>query len=146
MTRPTRTPKRFAQKHGAGAPLSPALRDIVVHKADGGRLSCAVAFKIAIAHHLSPIEVGRAADLLELRLVKCQLGLFGYGPGKNVLTPVRSVPEPLKKAIFQGITDGRLPCKRAWEIAKAHDLHKFKIAAACNALDVKIGPCQLGAF
>ena len=41
-----------------------------------GRLSCAVAFKIAKELKVSPREVGETADKLRIRIAKCQLGCF----------------------------------------------------------------------
>ena len=50
-------------------------------KMKNNRISCAGAHKIASVLHAAPAEVGRTIDLLEARIVKCQLGLFGYAPG-----------------------------------------------------------------
>jgi hypothetical protein len=49
-------------------------------------------------------------------------------------------------AINASLIDGRLPCLAAWEIAKRFGVAKAMISAACEAMKVKISPCQLGAF
>jgi hypothetical protein len=90
--------------------------------------------------------VGKTADLMEYRLVKCQLGLFGYKPGSDILTPATPENPAVVEAIRNGLVDGRLPCKTAWKIAADHDVRKMTVSAACEALGIKIKPCQLGAF
>ncbi|MFZ0243520.1 MAG: hypothetical protein WAL90_17915 [Desulfobacterales bacterium] len=113
-------------------------------KKDG--LACAVAFDIARQLGCAPALVGRTADLMKVRLVKCQLGLFGYLPQKKIVEP-RLPPEPtLGEAIRGGRVDGRLPCETAWQIAAQFGVPKMTVSCACEALGVKIKPCQLGAF
>ena len=41
-----------------------------------GRLPCPVAFKIAKELKVSPLEVGKTADKLSIKLCNCQLGCF----------------------------------------------------------------------
>ena len=48
-----------------------------------GELPCALAFDIAGKNNVAPKEVGVALDVLNIRLTKCQLGLFGYQPKKK---------------------------------------------------------------
>lgn len=138
--------KHYAKKHGPGATVDKAVGKAILKRAVKSTLPCAVAFDVASDLQVPPVVIGRTADLLELRLVKCQLGLFGYGPEKAKLKPSASVPEEIEKAILEGVTEGRLPCEKAWAIAETFKVHKLKISAACNLLEVKIGPCQLGAF
>ena len=136
----------YGQKHAPGTVADPVIRDALLRSAIRGTLACAVAFDVAKQLGVTPEDIGRTADLMELRLLKCQLGLFGYGPTKTIVKPAVSVPPALEKAIRQALVNDRLPCKRAWEIAEALGIHKMKISAACNALGIKIRPCQLGAF
>jgi hypothetical protein len=110
------------------------------------QLPCAVAFDIAEALGVSPEEIGRAADRLAVRLTKCQLGLFGYSPQKRIVKASTMVDPEVKKAILDALQGGRLPCIEAWRIAGSFGHHKLKIAGFCDGLNVKIGPCQLGAF
>ena len=126
--------------------VDPMLRDALLKRAPGGKLPCAVAFDIGKQLGVSPDAIGLAADLLELRLVKCQLGLFGYHPKKSIVKPAGSVAHELEKAIEASLVNGRLPCRSAWEIAKKFGIHKIKVSAACDAMKIKIRPCQLGAF
>ncbi len=136
----------FARKHGNGAVPDPVIRDTILQRAVKAELSCAVAFEVTKQLGITPEAIGRTADLMELRLVKCQLGLFGYRPKKSIVKPATSVAPALEKAIFEALVNDRLACESAWQIAEEFEIHKMKISAACDALKVKIRPCQLGAF
>lgn len=131
---------------GPDTVVDPLLRDALLKRAAGGNLPCAVAFDIAKQLGVLPDAIGLAADLLELRLVKCQLGLFGYRPKKSIVKPAASVAPELEKAILASLVNDRLPCRSAWDIAKELKIHKMKVSAACDAMKIKIRPCQLGAF
>jgi len=138
--------KHYAKKHGPGAVVDPVLRDALLKNTAKGKLACKVAFDVANRLGVLPDAVGLAADILELRLVKCQLGLFDHPPKKRIVTPVESVAPQLKKAIFTGLVNERLPCQTAWEITKHLGIHKVEVGAACDAMGIKINKCQLGAF
>jgi len=109
-------------------------------------LPCAVAFEIAGRRGVRPDEVGAAADRLNIRLTKCQLGLFGYTPAKKIVEPAAVVEPEFEQAIRSKLTGGRLACRDAWELAQTFQRPKLAVSAACEALGVKIKPCQLGAF
>ncbi|MGB5420578.1 MAG: hypothetical protein WBN03_00360 [Desulfobacterales bacterium] len=109
-------------------------------------LACAVAFDIAGKLGCTPAEVGRTADLLHVRLVKCQLGLFGYKPQKKIVDSRMPQEPALGDAIRDELVDDRLPCKTAWRIAAQFGVPKMSVSSACEALGIKIKPCQLGAF
>jgi len=134
------------RRHGPGAVVDPVLRDALLNRASEGELPCAVAFEVAKELGMLPESVGEAADLLELRLVKCQLGLFGYRPEKSIVKPAASVSPELEKAILAGLVNDRLPCKTAWDIANEFRIRKMKVSGACDAMGIKIKPCRLGAF
>jgi hypothetical protein len=109
-------------------------------------LACAVAFDIAGKLGCTPAEVGRTADLLHISLVKCQLGLFGYKPQKKIVDSRMPKEPALGDALRDGLVDDRLPCKTAWRIAAQFGVPKMTVSSACEALGIKIKPCQLGAF
>ena len=136
----------YSRKHGPDAAVDDVLKHALLRRASKGELPCAVAFEVAEELAVSPDSVGRVADLLELRLVKCQLGLFGYRPEKSIVKPAASVSTELEKAILTTLINDRLPCHTAWEIARKLGLEKTAVSAACDALGIKIKPCQLGAF
>jgi hypothetical protein len=92
-------------------------------------------------------EIGVVLDILEVPLTKCQLGLFGYENPKKIVTPALSVEKEMEAAIKKGLLkNGRLSCEAAWKIAAALALPKIQVSSACEALKIKIKPCQLGAF
>lgn len=136
----------YAGKHGPGDSVDPVLKKALLRRASEGEVACAVAFEVAKELGVLPAAVGRAADLMELRIVKCQLGLFGYLPEKSIIKPAASVSPDLEKAIIAGLVNDRLPCQTAWDIAHQLGIQKMKVSAACDAMGIKIKPCQLGAF
>ncbi|MFW5936517.1 MAG: hypothetical protein ACOCS6_00515 [Desulfosalsimonas sp.] len=124
----------------------PRIRQRMAERAPDGELPCAVAFALAEELGTSPATIGAWADELQIRLVKCQLGLFGYAPEKKIVKPRKSVSDELRQAIAGRLEDGRLPCRAAFAVAGLLGIRKMDVSGACEALDVKIKPCQLGAF
>lgn len=111
-----------------------------------GKLPCAVAFALAEELGVSPATIGAYADTMDIRLEKCQLGLFGYEPEKKIVKPRETVSGELRAAVAERLADGRLPCKEAFAIADRFGVRKMDISGACETLGIKIKPCQLGAF
>ena len=138
--------KKFAQKHESRTPMNEKIKDHINRRAKGNELPCAVAFKIAAELNVSPVEVGKTADLLEIMLVKCQLGLFGYTPQKKIVKPKAAENPDLESAIRDAWVDGKLSCEDAWEIARRFDVSKMIVSSICEQLKIKVKPCQLGAF
>jgi hypothetical protein len=136
----------YAKKHPSDKTVNKEVAEALKKRTVNGQLACAVAFDIAADLGASPGEVGYTLDMLEIRLIKCQLGLFGYGPGKKSVQPLENLPESLEKAIRSGLSDGTLPCATAWKVAEKLGVGKRDVSAACDTLGVKIRPCQLGAF
>ncbi len=138
--------KKFADKHATDAQIDERIKTALAQQTKNNEVPCAEAFTIAETLQVSPSEVGRTADLLEMELVKCQLGLFGYKPDKKIVKPKAPEAPGLEKAIRDALIDGKLPCRKAWDIARSQDLSKMTISAVCEHLKIKIKPCQLGAF
>lgn len=136
----------YARKHGPDAVADPVIREALLKRAVDGKLPCAVAFDVVKRLGVTSAAVGRTADLMELRLVKCQLGLFGHARPKGLVKPAASVTPVLEKAIRRALVNDWLPCDIAWKIAETFRIHKMEVGAACDALGIKIRPCQLGAF
>ncbi|UCD72142.1 MAG: hypothetical protein JSW70_03865 [Syntrophobacterales bacterium] len=137
----------YAGKHGAQKQLDQAIADAIRKRSVKGKLSCAAAFHIAEEVSVEPSEVGRTLDLLEVKIIKCQLGLFGHERGKHLIVKAaEAVPPALERALRASLVDERLPCATAWEIAKRFDLPKMGITSACETLNIRIGQCQLGSF
>ena len=137
---------KFSENHGADTEINPAVKQKVEDKSKDNEISCAVAFQIAEEVRTTPIDVGTGIDLLAIRLVKCQLGLFGYGPGKKAVKPKPPQSPDLEEAIRVALAEKKLSCRAAWDIAHRFKVPKMAVSAACEALNIKIKPCQLGAF
>ncbi len=137
---------RYAAKHTPGRKPDETLAAAVRSKAKEGELPCADAERIALEQDTAMAEVGRTLDLLEIRISRCQLGLFGYAAEGKIVKRENPVTRELEKAIRSRLSGGRLPCTSAWEIAAEWKIPRMKISSACEELKIKIKPCQLGAF
>jgi hypothetical protein len=114
------------------------------------KLPCAVAHFIAAYLKLDPLEVGKFATETGVRLYQCQLGLFGYGrKGKSAykITGRKvEVSQDVLDLIKKDSEEGRISCARLWEIADTTGIIRAEAGNAADALNIKITPCQLGAF
>ena len=137
---------KFSEKHAADTPMDPAVKQKIEDKTKNNEISCAVAFQIAEELKATPTDVGKGIDLLDKRLVKCQLGLFGYSPGKKAVKPKSPQSRDLEDAIRAALVEKKLSCHAVWGIAHRFSVPKMAVSAACEALNIKIKPCQLGAF
>jgi hypothetical protein len=137
---------KFSEKHGADTEVNPAVKQKVEDKTKNNEISCAVAFQIAEELKAAPADVGKGIDLLDIRLFKCQLGLFGYSPGKKAVKPKSPQSRDLEDALRLALVEKKLSCRTAWDIAHQFNVPKMAVSAACEALNIKIKPCQLGAF
>ena len=136
----------FADKHSTGEQPDITIKNEIQKRVKADELPCAVAFKIASDLGASPAAVGKTADLMKFRLVKCQMGLFGYTPEKKIVTPKPPAHPEMESAAREALVNGRLPCRAAWDIADRFGMSKMSVSAACDHLGIKIKPCQLGAF
>ena len=138
--------QKFSEKHGPAATVDSLIKEKIIEQAKGGKLPCAVAFKIGDELKTPPAEIGKTLDLMDFEIVKCQLGLFGYTPDKKIVKSELPENPALTDAIRVALVDEKLPCQVAWEIASKFQVAKMKVSNACEALNIKIKPCQLGAF
>ena len=116
-----------------------------------GTLSCAEAFAVADRATVPPLDVGRAADVLKVKLSHCQIGLFGYpGRGKGwdrSGAGLGPVPDGLEAAIKRRAgREGRVTCSGLWELAELYGVPRILIGDAADRLGIRIVDCQLGAF
>lgn len=137
---------RFKGKNISGLPVDPEIAQAVKERVADNTITCADAAAIAVQLHKSMPTVGAVLDNLELSLSRCQLGLFGYNPQKKIIKPADSVAEELESAITEKLLNGMLSCDAIWKIAEVLVLPRMSVSSACEALQVKIKPCQLGAF
>ena len=136
----------YSAKHLPDKKLDSKIAEAVKLQAINGKISCASGYKIAGKLKVPPAEVGISIDLMEIRINKCQLGLFGYSPENRIVKPAEKVSPELEEAILKTLSDNRLSCSVAWEIAKRFNIPKMEVSSACEALKIRISACQLGAF
>jgi hypothetical protein len=134
----------YASKH-KGQKLDEAVAEKIRAIAENGRITCAAAHLISKKLNLPLSEIGIQIDLMELRINKCQLGLFGYPDGKK-LDPDIEISAELDNQLDTSVADGRISCSDCWEIAERMKIKRMDIGAACEKKNIRIKPCQLGAF
>lgn len=137
---------KYAQKHPGETKVEDSLKQEIRQAAKENSVACSAAEEIAGQKALPLSDVGIALDILNIRITECQLGLFGYRPQKKIVQMAGEVAPDLRKAISAGLSDGCLSCVAAWAIARRLELPRMKVSAACEALKIRIKPCQLGAF
>jgi hypothetical protein len=137
---------KFSDKHNAAEKPNPEIKNKIEERSKDNEIPCAVAFEIVEDLGVLPAEVGKTIDLMNYKLVKCQLGLFGYKPEKKIVTPQDTTNHDLKNAIQNALVNERLPCINAWEIATRFQIPKLTVSGIAEAMGVKVKPCQLGAF
>ena len=136
----------FAKKHPPGTTVNEKVKQVVEESLVDGCIDCNSAHIISEKMGVSPMEIGTAIDLVEGRITKCQLGLFGYGKGKKMIKASKSILPPLRSAIENALKDDVLSCAAIWRIAQEQSISRLSVANACEMLGVRIRPCQLGAF
>ncbi len=137
---------KYGSKHPAGAQADTRIAEALERVADNGRVTCPRAHAVAAELRVPPAEVGRTMDLLEMRIVECQMGIFGYQPEKKVLKAADTIPTELRDGLLSAAPEGRICCADCWGLAVSLGIEKSEVAAACESLGLKIKPCQLGAF
>jgi hypothetical protein len=115
-----------------------------------GQLPCTVAHVIAYELDVKALQVGQAADEMEVAVSLCQLGCFGYGPkaeGKSkILRPAAKEDETLMERLRSTAVEGGIQCLKLWQIAAEFGLERLAVSNAAEAMGLKIRPCQLGCF
>jgi hypothetical protein len=137
---------RYFQKHSGHTEIENTLKQEILRKTLDDKITCAVAEEISNGKNISMKEVGDALDILNVNITECQLGLFGYSPEKKIVQKAREVAPALRDAIINALADNHLPCIAAWHIAQKLNIPKMKVSAGCEAMQIKIKPCQLGTF
>jgi len=131
--------------------VSDELAEAIRAGLEEGKLPCETAFALASRRGATPLEMGQAADVLDIHLTGCQLGLFGYpGHAKGwdaAGAAAMPVPVGLEAAIRDSLDDdGVLSCQAAWKLANKFHVPRIQVGYLADRLDVTIRHCQLGAF
>ncbi|HLA82347.1 MAG TPA: hypothetical protein VJP78_12135 [Thermoleophilia bacterium] len=136
----------YSAKHPAGTTYDEQVAAAIKEKAVDGRITCADAFVVVQELSVPPSEVGKTIDLIEYRITRCQLGLFGYSPKKKVVEPAEEAPEGVRGQLNRFSSDGTISCAACWKIADTLGMERMAVSAVCELLGLKVQPCQLGAF
>jgi hypothetical protein len=140
---------KYALKHPPGMKPNEQIAKAIREKSSGGELGCGMAEKISKELKIKMSKVGITADLLEMKIKKCQLGLFGWDKKSNHGKDIRaadSVSVEMKSALEEVTKNGAVTCAGAWGIADRLGVERKAVSAACDTLGLKIRVCQLGAF
>ena len=135
----------YADKY-KGVKIDPTISKKIKALAQNNTITCSSAHRAAKDLGVSPAQIGVQADLLELRISQCQMGLFGYGKGIKKIDPSIHLGDDLWASLEKAGKDKRISCALCWEMAARFKMKKLDMGSACEKLDLKIKPCQLGAF
>jgi hypothetical protein len=139
----------FAAKHPADSALDEKIAEAVRTNSPNGKLACSNASRIADELGIPMAKVGITADLTETKIDKCMLGLFGHNSDHvhgKLVDANKSVDAQMKSEILGAAKDGGIGCDACWAIADKLKVLKMSVASSCDAMEVKISSCQLGAF
>ncbi|MGD9007425.1 MAG: hypothetical protein PVG41_05860 [Desulfobacteraceae bacterium] len=136
----------YSEKHRPNSRPDPIIEKEIKKRCQKPVISCARAFEIARHLNVKPIEVGRTADLMNIKVVKCQLGLFGYQPENKIVKAEETSNQALLDAVTGSSENNRLTCEKAWQIADQLNISKLKVSNVSQADGIRIKNCQLGAF
>ena len=140
---------KYAAKHPPNTTLNEQIAKAIREKSSGGKLVCAMGERISKELKVGIAEVGTTADLLEMKIKECQLGLFGWDEkpshGKDIQA-ADSVSVEIKSALEKAAVNGKVACAALWTIADQLGVKRKVVSAACETLRLKIRSCQLGAF
>jgi hypothetical protein len=135
----------FAAKH-TDRQINKTITKKIQALANNNSLMCALAHQAGKALQVSPLEIGVQTDLLEYQIAECQLGLFGYSDGEKKIDPDIEITPDLNKQLDRANKAGRISCLECWDIAKNLKIKRIDVASACEKKNIRIKPCQLGAF
>ena len=111
-------------------------------------IPCSTAFGIAEAEAVSATDVGEASNRIGVRIIHCQLGLFGYHAfgEKRVSIPLGNLPAEVTTTVREATDRGKLTCSDAWALAKRLGLPRPVVGQLAEDLEIRIVRCPLGCF
>jgi hypothetical protein len=126
------------------------IHQAMLERLENGHLPCNQAFAIAQILGVEPLAVGLAANEADIRISRCQLGLFGYGPkaeGKHkIVHPMENVPERLAARLRAEAESDSITCAAVWRAADGLGFGRLEASSAVEAMGLKVSRCQLGCF
>jgi hypothetical protein len=114
-------------------------------------LPCAAAMAAAESLRADPIEIGRAADGLRIRLTSCQLGLFGFPGRAKGWVMAGAVDRPLPPGFEDAVraarsAAGAISCCALWDVAARFSVPRIQAGSIADRLGIIVRGCPLGAF
>jgi hypothetical protein len=111
-------------------------------------LPCESAFDLARTEGLAPLELGHQANESDIRIIHCQLGLFGYKAfgEKRLAVSLPSLPTDVPEALRAASKGDELPCAAAWRVAADFGLPRLVVGELAERIGLRIVRCQLGCF
>ncbi len=126
------------------------IHQAITERLQDGQLPCNRAFAIARLLAVEPLDVGMTANDADIRISRCQLGLFGYGPkaeGKHkIVHPMEEVPEHLAARLRAAAEGAGITCEAVWQVADGLGFKRIEGGSAVETMGLKISRCQLGCF
>ncbi len=136
----------YGGKHSDEIEINPEIAERIWKYGNEKSIDCIIAHKIAQELDLQPEEIGETLDLMEFKITKCQIGLFGYGAEGKKIKILDDVPEDLEKSLKKRAPDGSLSCLDIWKAAAESNVSRLSAACGAETPGFKIKECQLGAF
>ncbi len=126
------------------------IRQTMMERLEDGRLPCNRAFAIARLLDVEPLAVGIEANEAGIRISRCQLGLFGYGPkaeGRHkIVHPMEDVPGRLAARLRAAADGAGISCDAVWQVADGLGFKRMEASSAVEAMGLRVSRCQLGCF
>ncbi len=126
------------------------IRQTMMERLEDGRLPCNRAFAIARLLDVEPLAVGIEANEAGIRISRCQLGLFGYGPkaeGRHkIVHPMEDVPGRLAARLRAAADSAGISCEAVWQVADGLGFKRMEASSAVEAMGLRVWRCQLGCF
>ena len=139
------------KKTSAGGAVDARLAAEIKSRMRDEKLTRAAAMAAAETLGVDPLDMGRAADALGIRLTVCQLGLFGFPGGAKGWTQAKAADLPVAPGFEEalraaGTAAGKITCLSLWILAARFSVPRIQAGWAADRLGIAVGECQLGAF
>lgn len=110
------------------------------------RIACLAVHEIAQVLDCLPLNVGQTADLIGIRINRCQLGLFDRKDTDVQPLSKDDITQEMQALVESAVLNGQLACIDSWRLSDQLNLSRLQMGALCDELKIKVSPCQLGAF
>ena len=137
--------KDYIKKH-SGKKINKKAEKIIKQKSKNEKITCDSLYVAAKEIGITSSEAGIQVDLMGLKLIECQLGLFGYLPNGKIFKKNIKFSKEIEGIIEENSKQGKITCKKCWEIAKNLKMKKLDISSIANIKNIRIKNCQFGAF